>query len=130
MAIDDQDSHLHATAPLFQSRFGLGRQDAAVRLVSSPSSSTGAHRPAQTPSLSRNLDHQALTQIARTDAGRIKLLHEIDAPAHQIERRVCVEVLMADRKLPESLNQLFLGNGKIAVFIEVADDELRRLAQA
>ena len=37
--------------------------------------------------LRRDLDQQALAQIARAHAGRVEMLHQVDAAPHQLERR-------------------------------------------
>ena len=50
--------------------------------------------------LGGNLDQQALAQIAGAHAGRVEMLHQVDAAAHQLERRGMV----LDRRPPAALS--------------------------
>ena len=44
--------------------------------------------------LGGNLNQQALAQIARAHAGRVKLLHQFDAAAQQLQRRAILRILL------------------------------------
>ena len=79
--------------------------------------------------LRRHLDHQALAQVPRSHAGRVKMLHQVDRVAHQLKRRGQIVMavsagLLAHCDLAQGRGQLFLGCCQVAVFIQVANHQL------
>jgi hypothetical protein len=102
---------------VFTSVFPMGRVDLAKLML-----------------LRHDLDHQAFAQIPRSDPRRIQMLDQIDSTAYQVEGRRVIQFLIfeerASRELAKSLDQLFLTDGEIAIFIEIANDEFSDQLQA
>ncbi len=128
MPVHDQRRHFHAAPPLLDALFGLGAEAAVDILFRSLRFSRPFGKQlGKLMLLGRNLDQQALAQIARAHAGRVKLLHQFDAPAQQLKRCRPFRLLLGT---DEGRRQLFFAAGQVPVSVQIADDELRRLAQA
>jgi hypothetical protein len=84
--------------------------------------------------LRRDLDHQAFAEIPRRDPRRIEVLDQVDSATYQVEGGRVIEFLIfyerAFGELAKSQDQLFLTDGEISVFIEIADDEFSDQLQA
>ena len=88
--------------------------------------------------LRRDLDQQALAQIARPHSGRVEMLHQVDAApqsgssaARLIPRSGPMATSGCSRQehCAEGRGQLFLARRQVAVLVQIADHELRRLVQ-
>ncbi len=134
VAIDDERRHFHAAAALFDFRLGL-RLEAAMRIVLVQIRLAFGVKMAEFLLLRGDLDQQALAQVARPDAGGIKMLHQVNGSAHQLERLVR-RVLCTPVPVPVAISirngggvtqrhgQLIFAGSKISVFVQIADHEL------
>jgi hypothetical protein len=89
--------------------------------------------------LRRNLDQQALAQIARAYARRVEMLHQVDGAAHQVQSCLASDRASACGRsgrcwrsrgaTAKARRQLLFARRQVPVFVQIADHELGRLKQ-
>ena len=79
MLVHNQRRHFHAAAPLFQPRLGLAAETADADLSIGLVRLLSRIKLGKLLLLGRDLDQQAFAQIPRPHAGRVKMLHQVDA---------------------------------------------------
>ncbi len=134
VTVHNQRCHFHAAPPLVDLGLGLGAE-AAMRIRRPVSGPAHSVQMAKLVLLRRNLNRQALAQVARAHAGRI----ETAAPARsraesdrasRPRRTVaigCASVSAANAA--EGRGQLFFARCQVPVFVQIADHELGRFEQ-
>ena len=88
-----------------------------------------AFRPAGDDARAR-VERYRATQVAGADSGGVKLLHQIDCPAQQLNHFALSAFRAFQggtlRRLKKCLSQVFFAAGYVPIFIEVSDYEFRR----
>jgi hypothetical protein len=110
-----------------------------MRVPSRPSSDSSGPASVQMVKLlllRRDLDQQALAQIARAHSGRVKMLHQVDGPRRTRSSAAASSAAWPFRAASaagiccaKSRGQLFFARRQVAILVQIADHKLRRLVQ-
>ena len=128
MAIDDQRGNLNAAPPLLELGLGFGAEAPIGIFFFRRFGGPSGVNLGKLVLLGGDLDHQALAQIPRSHACRIKVLHHLNSAFHQIKSGFLVE-LPPLGELREGLSQFLIAYGEISILVQVPDDEFCCLAQ-
>ena len=136
VAFHNQLRHFHRPPPLIDFGLSFGAE-ATMRIGGRLLARLLRPAPVQMVKLlllRRNLQRQALPQIARPHSCRIQMLHQIKSAPDLIERRGQLRCMAVVRRhvgcyAAKSCGELLFARRQITILIQVANDKLRGLKQ-